>query len=140
MIRAVIDPGVLVSAFISRGGSPPDRIVRAWNEGAYELIVSPHLLAELATVLARPRFEAQAAKGRADAYVVALTHGSVIVDDPADPPSVSHDPDDDYLFALARVGHADVIVSGDRHVLDVPNPVPQAVTPRAFIETLERSS
>lgn len=33
MILAVVDPGVLVSAFIGVSGSVPDRIVSAWRAG-----------------------------------------------------------------------------------------------------------
>jgi hypothetical protein len=37
-------------------------------------------------------------------------------DDPPTPASLSPDPDDDYLIALARAGKAHVIVSGDAHL------------------------
>jgi len=49
--RAVVDPGVLVSAFIGVRGSIPDRIVREWRAGRIEFVVSEALLAELADVL-----------------------------------------------------------------------------------------
>ena len=137
MIRAVIDPNVLVSAFISRRGSSPDRIVRAWRAGAFELVVSPKLLAELTDVLHRPKFAQQAADGRADAYVAALTADASRLDDPPDPPSVSPDADDDYLFALARAAGADAIVSGDRHLTGLRDPHPRVMTPREFVRRLE---
>ena len=137
MIRAVIDPNVLISAFVSQRGSPPDRIVRAWREGAFELIVSAHLIAELTDVLGRPKFARQAAEGRAEAYVAALAGDALTIDDPPDPPSVSPDRDDDYLFALAAAAGADVIVSGDRYLTQISETTPRVLTPRRFAEELE---
>lgn len=58
MKRAVVDIGVLVSAFIGVRGSVPDRIVRAWRTGRLELVVSEALLAELADVLGRAEVRA----------------------------------------------------------------------------------
>lgn len=53
---------------------------------------------------------------------------------------VSPDPKDDYLVALARASNADSLVSGDSHLLDLDYLPPlMAVTPRDFLEELERS-
>jgi uncharacterized protein len=136
LTRAVLDPNVLVSAFISQRGSAPDRIVRAWREGAFELVVSPQLIAELTDVLRRPKFARQAAEERAEAYIAALAGDAVQIDDSPDPPSVNLDAGDDYLFALARAARADVIVSGDSHLTQLSDRVPPVVTPRQFAEQL----
>ncbi|MCP9488215.1 MAG: PIN domain-containing protein, partial [Gaiellaceae bacterium MAG52_C11] len=101
----------MVSAFISQRGGSPDRIVRAWREGAFELVVSPQLIAELTDVLVRPKFVRQAAGGRAEAYIAALAGDAIAFEDPPDPPVVSSDSTDDYLIALAHGARADVIVS-----------------------------
>jgi putative PIN family toxin of toxin-antitoxin system len=137
LTRAVVDSSVLVSVFISRRGGSPDRIVRAWREGAFELVVSPQLIAELTDVLARPKFAVQAAEGRAEAYVAALAGDAVMTDDPPDPPAVSPDSSDDYLIALARAARADVIVSGDSHLTQLADPTPPVLTPRQFAEQLD---
>jgi uncharacterized protein len=132
----VLDSNVLVSAFISQRGATPDRIVRAWREGAFELIVSPKLVAELTDVLGRPKFNAQAGDGRATAFVAALASDALWADDPPDPPSVVADPDDDYLLALAEVAGADAIVSGDRHLTGLDDLTTPVMTPRQFFEML----
>jgi putative PIN family toxin of toxin-antitoxin system len=134
--RAVLDPNVLVSASISRRGGSPDRIVRAWREGAFELVVSEQLMAELTDVLARPRFAAQAAEGLGESYIAALAGDALHIDDPPDPPAVSVDSSDDYLIALARAARADVIVSGDSHLTALVDPTPPVLTPRQFAEQL----
>jgi uncharacterized protein len=136
LTRAVLDPNVLVSAFISQRGGSCDRIVRAWREGAFELVLSPLLVAELTDVLGRPKFAVQAADGRAEAYIAGLAGDAVQIDDPSDPPAVSPDGGDDYLFALARVASANVIVSGDGHLARLADPTPPVLTPRQFIERL----
>jgi uncharacterized protein len=136
LTRAVLDPNVLVSAFISRRGGSPDRIVRAWREGAFELVVSPRLIAELTDVLARPKFALQASDGRSVAYIAALAGDAIQIDDPPDPPAVSPDSGDDYLIALARAARADAIVSGDSHLTQLVDPTPPVLTPRQFIEEL----
>ena len=43
---------------------------------------------------------------------------------------------DDYLIALARATHADYVVSGDRHLLDLDETVPPVLTPRQFLDLL----
>jgi len=136
LTRAVLDPNVLVSAFISKRGGSPDRIVRAWREGAFELVVSPQLIAELTDVLGRPKFTLQASAGRAEGYIAALAGDALEIDDPPDPPAVSPDTSDDYLIALARAARADVIVSGDSHLTQLVDPAPPVLTPRQFIEQL----
>lgn len=136
MTRAVLDPNVLISAFISRRGGAPDLIVRAWREGAFELIVSPQLIAELTAVLGRPKFARQAADGRGTTYVEALAADAVRVEDPPSPPPVSPDRGDDYLIALARAARADVIVSGDKHLSELRDPTPPVLTPRQFANEL----
>jgi uncharacterized protein len=136
LTRTVLDPNVLVSAFISQRGGASDRIVRAWREGAFELVVSPQLTAELADVLGRPKFALQASDGRAEAYIAALVGDAIHVDDPPDPPRASPDSGDDYLIALARASGANVIVSGDNHLTQLVDPTPPVLTPRQFIEQL----
>jgi hypothetical protein len=64
-------------------------IVRAWREGAFELIVSLQLIAELTGVLARPKFTLPADDGRAEAYIAALAGDAIQIDDPPDLPAVS---------------------------------------------------
>lgn len=136
MTRAVLDPNVLVSAFISQGGGSPDLIVRAWRGGAFELVVSPRLIAELTDVLFRPKFALQAADGRAEAYVAALAGDAIQIEDPQDAPALSPDAGDDYLIALARAARADVIVSGDSHLTRLVDPTPPVLTPREFADQL----
>lgn len=138
MIRAVLDPGVLVSAFIGRQGSVADRILRAWRTGQIELVVSPALLDELTEVLARPKFARATRDGRATDFAAALRAGASIVNDPAGTDAITRDPKDDYLVRLARSSAA-ALVSGDRDLLEADIEDVDVLTPRAFIDRLDSS-
>lgn len=137
MPRAVLDPNVLVSALISSKG-PSARLLLELRAGAFELVISPHLLAELEEVLHREKFRPYATEEEVNAYVDVLRDESIVVDDP-DPASepIGEDPDDEYLIALARAARVDALVSGDPHLTRLRERIP-VLTPREFLNTLER--
>jgi putative PIN family toxin of toxin-antitoxin system len=121
--RTVLDPGVLVSALITPGGAPAELVAQA-REGGLELIVSPLLLGELEDVLAREKFRRYVDLGVALDYAALLRRESRLVADPGTPPPLhSAAPDDDYLIALAHDQSA-IVVSGDRHLLDLADRAP----------------
>jgi putative PIN family toxin of toxin-antitoxin system len=139
VLRVVIDPGVLISAVISRRGAPAELLDR-WRNGEFDLVVSPNLLNELEDVLLRPKFRALASDVEVRSYVEALAAGGVAFDDPVEPPAVTSDPGDDYLVALAVAANAHAVVSGDRHLTELPDPPVPVLTPRALFDRLDRSS
>lgn len=133
-MRAVLDTNVLVSALLSRDGTPA-RILRAWIDGAFELIVSDHLLAELGRALAYPKLRRWVEPSEAIELIELLRRGARVHDDPGEPPRIrSRDPGDDYLIALAEDAQA-VIVSGDRHLLELTGRIP-VVSPADFLAEL----
>lgn len=138
MIRAVVDPSVFVSAFIGNPQAGPGRLVDAWRDRRFVLIVSPLLLAELEEVLSRPKFARWATDGRGDAYVAGLSARSEHQPDPTPAPSSEvRDPDDDYLVALMRATQADFLVSLDRDLLDAELDGIAVVDPAVFVSRLE---
>jgi putative PIN family toxin of toxin-antitoxin system len=117
-LRAVLDPNVLISALLSPAGTPA-RLLAAWLGGAFELVVSPALLAELGRALRYPKIRDRVTASEARELVALLRRHATVVDDPSSPPPVrSADPGDDYLLALAAISRA-VLVSGDRHLLEL---------------------
>ena len=135
MPRAVLDTNVLVSALISPGG-PSAALLLELRAGAFELVASPTLLAELREVLGREKFRRYVTEAEVVAYVDLIEHEATILDDPA--PSarpLSVDPDDEYLVDLARAAAADVLVSGDAHLLDLRDHLP-VMTPAQFLAAL----
>jgi putative PIN family toxin of toxin-antitoxin system len=136
VIRAVIDPGVLIAGLITPGGVPA-AIFRAWTRGAFELVVSPLLLDELTTTLLRAKFRRWASENDVVAFVEVLRLAAVTVDDAAQVEPVSRDPNDDYLIALAREARAHVLVSSDGDLTSIEGNDPPIVTPRRFLSSLE---
>jgi putative PIN family toxin of toxin-antitoxin system len=137
--RAVVDPSVLVSAFLGNPEAGPGQLVAAWRDDRFVLVVSPLLLAELGEVLARPKFARWASDGRAEAYVGAFAAHSERHPDSDDAAGSVRDPDDDYLVALARTSKADALVSLDRDLLDAPLDAIPVLNPFLFVETLRQS-
>lgn len=123
MRRAVLDPGVLVPALISPAGAPA-RLLTEVRDGGIELVVSPLLLAELEGVLAREKFRRYVDLETVGDYVELLRREGLHVADPEAPSPMScADPDDEYLLTLAYVQSA-ILVSGDRHLLDLADRAP----------------
>jgi len=60
-----------------------------------------------------------------------------MAEDPPDPPSVTRDPGDDYLVALAVGAGADALVSGDRDLTDLTGAGVTVLTPRGLIDHLD---
>jgi putative PIN family toxin of toxin-antitoxin system len=136
LTRAVVDPSVLVSAFIGDPDAGPGSLIVAWRDRRFVLVVSPLLLGELADVLGRPKFERWSSNGRAVAYIAAFRARSELRSDvPSSQPVEVRDPDDRYLVALSREAKADYLVSVDRDLLDAGLELP-VVDPAVFVAGL----
>lgn len=136
MKRAVVDPSVLISAFVGSRDAGPGQLVAAWRDHRFVMVVSPQLLAELGDVLARPKFEPWASGERGTAYVAAFAAQSERHADPEDAGGHVRDADDDYLVALARAAQVDAIVSLDRDLLDAKLDGLAVTDPLRFLGTL----
>lgn len=118
-MRAVLDTNVLLSGLLWRG--PSYALLEQVRNGAVTFISSPELLAELAEVLARPKFDAilsRSATSR-ESMLVQIRMLAEVIDPPPLAQPVCRDPDDDAVLALARAAQADVIVSGDDDLLSL---------------------
>ncbi len=137
MKRGVVDPSVLVSAFIGNPDAGPGQLVAAWREHRFVMVVSPQLLAELGDVLARPKFQRWAGDDRGTAYVAAFAaQGEHHTDPEDDTGGHVRDADDDYLVALAQTAKVDAIVSLDRDLLDAQLDRIAVVDPVRFLRSL----
>lgn len=131
-MRAVIDANVLISASIGKG--PPKRVLDLWSSGrVFDLVACPRLLQEVSVVLLeRPRTRRLIAPEAARAHLDRLITDAEIWPDPVGARRITRDPDDDYLILLARSHDVDVIVSGDRDLLEWEEQLPPVVTPAMF--------
>jgi uncharacterized protein len=122
-VRAILDPNVIISALLSREGTPA-KVLRAWLEGRFDLVVSPLLLEELERALAHPKLADRISGEESAALIDWLGREAILVDDPTEHPTTrSEDPGDDYLLSLAEANRA-VLVSGDRHLLALTEELP----------------
>lgn len=112
-MRVVLDTNVLVSAFLFPGGRP-EAAYRAALEGRVHLVTSRALLAELGRVLAT-KFGWE--DPRVEEAVAQVARVGVVVEPRATVTVVRADPADDRVLEAAAAGGAEVIVSGDRHLL-----------------------
>jgi len=132
-MKVVIDTNVLVSGVFF--GGLPARVLEAWRDGQYDLVVSSEILDEYRRVgdeLAR-RFPLVSL----DPFLGLVVACAKIVDVPHHAEPICPDPDDDKFFACAVAGRCDLIVSGDRHLLDASGSHGvKVVTPRQLVDTL----
>jgi uncharacterized protein len=110
-----------------------------WLAGEFELIASPELLDELERVLLRSKFRSSATEDEARRFVATIRELASVAPDPPAQPGLTADPHDDYLVALARATRAGVLISGDRHLLDLVARLPPVLSPRAFVARLNAS-
>jgi uncharacterized protein len=140
MLRVVADANVLISAALARSPNAPSVLtLDAALDGRLELITSPLLLHEIASVLARPRLRKYLSADEALRFVTDLASQTTLLADPAPPhPAVCRDPDDDYLVALATASHADAIITGDDDLraIDRQQLAIDILTPRQLVDRL----
>jgi putative PIN family toxin of toxin-antitoxin system len=135
VLRAVLDPGVLVAAAITPRGVC-GWVLQAVLDERCSVVACPALLAELEEVLLRPKFRRYLTMEQARRYVALIAGVSERRPDPAARPGLTPDPDDDYLVALAQAAGVDYLVSGDPHLTGLAEPQPPVLAPRAFLERL----
>lgn len=118
-MRIVLDTNVVVSALLWRG--TPYTLLRAAVEGMLTLCTSKELLAELREVLGREHLLARLDLQSSSVDQALSLYGAlaVSVTPTLVPGVVLADPDDDHVIAAAVTAKADLIVSGDRHLLDI---------------------
>ena len=136
-MRAVVDANVIISGLLSPHGAPA-RVVAAWLDGGYDLVVSPLLLQELERALGYPKLRKRVTGAETQELLNPLRRDADLHDDPPGPPPVSSpDPGDDYLISLAAATQS-VIVSGNRYLLDLRDELP-VYTPAEFLSLIDES-
>ena len=118
-MRLVLDTNVVVAALLWSGS--PNRLIELAAEDQIEFVTFADLLAELAGVLSRRKFAHKfAERQRSAAQVIAFYAELAKTVIPASiARTVMEDIDDDAVIACAIAASADLIVSGDHHLLDL---------------------
>lgn len=131
-MRVVLDTNVLISAVLFPGGTP-DAVYRLALEGRVELLTSRPLLAELGRVLVG-KFGWE--DRLAEEAVAQVARIAVVVEPSETVSEIRADPAGDRVLEAAAEGQAEVIVSGDRHLLRLRawREIP-VLNPAAFLAT-----
>ena len=116
-MRIVLDTNVVISRVFF--GGVPGRILSAWSAGEFELVLSPPILEEYRRVgleLGRRYPDVNAAF---EPLLTLIAMNALVIDAPRLTDPVSDDPDDDMFLAAALASQAQLVVSGDQHLLRV---------------------
>ena len=137
MRRLVIDANVLASGAVDpQGESPPSLLFRELGGSRFEAIVCPELLTEVEETLRKPYFLNRLGDAVVSDLVMGIGEEAAVLADPTDTLRLLRDPDDDYLVALARNAGAEMIVSGDKDLLDHPGLEPPVLNARDACQVL----
>jgi len=128
-VKVCLDTNVLVSAFATRGLCA-DVLTLVLAE--HELILGEHVLTELRRVLEK---KMRVPRRRVDEVEAFLRAQAQVAEGGARPLIKVRDPADMKVLAEAITGQADILVTGDRDLLEVAAKAPlRIVTPRGFWE------
>ena len=117
MLRVVLDTNVLISAIISEG--KPRELLKRGIANQFSIVTSNLILKEIALVLQRPKFKTS--EDEIHRIIRALARSADVVKVKSKFKAVREDPKDDMIIQTAYDGHADMIVTGDSHLLRLEN-------------------
>ena len=131
-MRVILDTNVFVSAVFFSG--PPYLILEAWRDGRFHLVISQEILDEYKRVgqILSSQFPA------IDLWPIIelVSVEAKIYPSHTLPEPISDDPDDDKFIACAIAGKCKLIVSGDKHLLEVSGfKGIDIITPREFVDS-----
>ncbi len=138
MIRAVLDTNVILSAVLF--GGRVGGLVRAWQTGRFQLLLSRAILEEVLRVLAYPKFRLTEGeiRGLLEEELVPFAETVIIRRHPV---VRLRDPDDLALVACALTGRARYLVTGDADLLSLERiRQVQVIRPAEFMGRLGLSS
>ncbi|MFO7662978.1 MAG: putative toxin-antitoxin system toxin component, PIN family [Chloroflexota bacterium] len=143
MLRVVFDTNLFVSSALIQEGLPAQAL-DAWRDHQFLLFTSPAIMAEIASTLRYDRIRRKYGITEEDieALLALLVTDAEVVPGQAEVAgSIPEDPDDEVVLACALDGQADVIVSGDKHLLSLNQyrSIP-ILTVRQFLNRLTESS
>lgn len=119
-MRLVFDTNVLISSLLSQGSAPFKAYEWAVENNAVILACRP-TVAEFAKKIYLPKFDRYILNDARREAIILYQDRATLLDIPMDHNvTASIDPDDNIFLALAKLGKADFIVSGDKkHLLSL---------------------
>lgn len=115
-MRVTMDANVLVSA--AGWDGPEARLLRAAFRGEVDLVMGVPVVAEFVEVMGRPKLRFVPREDLV-AFLVLLLRRATLVEPAKRLTVIEEDPPDNRVLEAAVAGGCDLIVSGDRHLLDL---------------------
>lgn len=116
-MNLVLDTNTVISGLLWKGA--PRQVLDLARSGSISLFTCPELLAELEEVLGRKKFadRLRVAQVTVDELVYGYAALATTIRVGNIEPVIKDDPDDDIVLACAVSANAEVIASGDSHLL-----------------------
>ncbi len=131
-MKIVLDTNVFISGVFFSG--PPYQILDAWRQGKIEIVLSQEIFDEYQRIAAE--LSRQFKGIDVSVFLDLLTVNAIWVYAPQIPFSVSKDPDDDKFISCALASRTKVIVSGDKHLLNISGfRGVEVLTPHTYIKS-----
>ncbi len=143
MLRVVIDTNILVSALLSKRGAP-SQLLDAWRERKFLVLTSEAAILEVERVLGELKSTGKYAL--TDLHITEILNllrkDALLVPGNADTKgSIPNDPDDEKFLSIALDGEAEIIISGDKHLLDLERFQNISIqTARQFLDALQKET
>ncbi len=140
MITAVVDSNALASGFASHGQvSAVVQMMDAWRARSYILIISEHILSEVAQTFEDPYFRRRLTQEEITADLHLLRRQALLTSITVEVHGVATHPEDDLVLSTAVSAHTDYLVTGDTKLRRLKSYEGVAiVSPREFLEILQR--
>ena len=119
------DTNVIISALLFPASLPAKVLLHIANN--HDLVLCDHIVAEIREVVSRKRPDLL---GDVDVLLAQLSYELVI--SPKEPSKLIQDPKDQPILNAAIMADVDVIVSGDKHFLELVLKRPKTMSPAEF--------
>ena len=139
-MRLVLDANVVVSGVAGsrHPNSTPGAIYRAWRNGAFDLVLSEHIVEEVGRALADRSFRQRLSPQQISGARIVLRRRSIIVPITVEVHGVATHPEDDLVLATAVSARVDYLVTGDIQLQKLKTYEGVTIlSPRAFLDVLE---
>lgn len=130
-MRVILDTNVFISGIFFSG--PPSQILKAWANKYFQLVLSQPILDEYQRVSEELSFKFPS--DDISQIIDLVTIHGLFVDTRGVSIAVCDDPDDDKFIECAVAGNCKIIISGDKHLLNLSEYREIAIlTPRDFVD------
>ena len=139
-MKVVLDANVYVSSMVNMQGNPK-RIISAWQQGTFDVMISSPILEEIGRVLRYPRIVKRHKQDETviQRFLKLLENEATVVEPSEVLGVVIEDESDNRYVECAIAGKAQYIISGDNHLLNIADHRGIVIlSPAAFVALLSR--